>query len=435
MSVSVEKLEGSMAKLTIEVPAEDFEKAIEKAYNKERGRINLPGFRKGKAPRQAIEHAYGKEVFYEGAVNELVPDAYDKAYDECGEKIVSQPKIEVIQAESGKPFIFTAIVALNPPVELGKYKGVEVSAPDLKVSDEDIDAELERVRERQARTVEVTDRAVKDKDQTVIDFEGFVDGVAFAGGKGTDYPLTIGSGQFIPGFEEALIGAKIGEEVDVNVSFPEDYHEESLKGKPALFKCTVKSIKEKVLPELDDEFASEVSEFENMKDYRESIRAEIETKKISDAKSDKQDEAMDKIIEDSKMEIPDAMLETEQQSMIRDFAQQIRMQGMDIDQYMKFTGMTNEKFMEQVKPQALKRIQSRLVLEAIAEKEGLTVTDEDFEKELETMSETYQIEKDKAREMLGESGRKQVEADLLIRKALDFVTDNAKEKKTKKKES
>ncbi len=428
MSVPVEKLEGSLAKLTIEVSPEDFEAAIEKAYEKERGRITVPGFRKGKAPRKVIEQMYGKEVFFDSAINEAVPEAYDKAYDECGEDIVSAPKITIVQAEAGKPLIFEAEVALKPPVTLGTYKGIEVEKADVTVTEEEIEAELKKEQDKQGRQVEVTDRPVQDGDMITLDFEGFVDGVAFPGGKGGDYPLTIGSGQFIPGFEEKLIGAEIGQETDVEVSFPEDYHEESLAGKPAVFKCTVKSIKYKELPEIDDEFASEVSEFENLKDYKESIRSDIETRKIADAKSAKEDAVIDKIIENATLEIPDAMLETEQRSMLRDYEQRLRMQGMTIKQYFEWTGMTEEAFLEQVKPQALSRIQSRLVLEEIAKQEGLTVTEEDFDKECDSMAEAYQIEKEKVKEMLGEEGRKQMEQDILIKKALELAAEAAVEK-------
>ena len=327
----------------------------------------------------------------------------------------------------GEPLVFTAKVALRPPVTLGKYKGIEVTAADVTVTDDEIEAALKREQEKNARTIEITDRAVKSGDQTVIDFEGFVDGVAFDGGKGTDYPLTIGSGAFIPGFEDALIGAEIGKETDVNVTFPEEYQEKSLAGKPAVFKCTVKSIKEKELPELNDEFASEVSEFDTLAEYKESVKVDLEVKKLSDAKAAKQDAVIDKIIEDAKMDIPDAMLQTEQKNMINEFAQRMQAQGLTLQQYMQFSGMNTEKFMEEVKPQALSRIQSRLVLEEIAKVENITVTEEDYEAELKTMAEAYALELDKVKDMVGEEGRKQIEKDILIKKALEFAADNAKE--------
>jgi trigger factor len=427
MSVQVEKLEGSMAKLTIEVSAEDFEKALQTAYNKEKGKISIPGFRKGKATRAVIEKMYGKDVFVEGAVNEAIPDAYEKAYDECGEDIVSSPKIEVVTAEAGKPMVFTALVALKPPVTLGQYKGIEVEKQDTAVTDAEVEEKIKKELDLQARYETVTDRAVKDGDQVVLDFEGFVDDVAFEGGKGTNYQLTIGSGQFIPGFEEALVGVEVEKEVDVNVSFPEDYHEESLAGKPAVFKCTVHEIKEKQVPALDEDFVDDKG-FDTVDAYRDSIRAELETAKISDANSAKQDAVIDKVIENATMEIPEAMIETEQRSIVNEYAQRLQSQGMSFEMYMQYTGMTVEKMMEQVKPQAESRIKSRLVLEAVAEAENITVTDEDLESEFKTMAEAYALDVDKVKEMLGENGSKQVSEDVRIKKAMDFLTDAAVEK-------
>lgn len=432
MSLQVEKLEKGMAKLTIEVSAEELDKAIDNAYRQNRNRISIPGFRKGKAPRKMIEQMYGKEIFYEDAANELIPVAYEKAYDECSEDIVSAPKVDVVQLEAGKPFIFTAEVALKPEVTLGKYKGVKVPAADLAVTEEEVDKEIEREREANGRTVNVEDRAVKDGDMTVIDFEGFVDGVAFEGGKGENYPLTIGSGQFIPGFEEALIGAELNAQVDVNVTFPEDYQAEELAGKPAVFKCTVKEIKEKLLPEPDDEFASEVSEFDTMAEYREDVKKKLADKKAAAAKDAKEEAAVDAVIEDAKMEIPDAMLDTQQRQMVDEFSQRIRSQGLSMEQYMQFTGMTPAMFLEQVRPQALKRIQSRLVLEAVADAEKMEVSEEEFEEELKTMGEVYQMEPDKVKELLGENGAKQVREDLCIKKAVEFVVEHAKEEKASK---
>ena len=432
MSLQVEKLEKGMAKLTIEVSAEELDKAIDNAYRQNRNRISIPGFRKGKAPRKMIEQMYGKEIFYEDAANELIPVAYEKAYDECSEDIVSAPKVDVVQLEAGKPFIFTAEVALKPEVTLGKYKGVKVPAADLAVTEEEVDKEIERERETNGRTVNVEDRAVKDGDMTVIDFEGFVDGVAFEGGKGENYPLTIGSGQFIPGFEEALIGAELNAQVDVNVTFPEDYQAEELAGKPAVFKCTVKEIKEKLLPELDDEFASEVSEFDTMAEYREDVKKKLADKKAAAAKDAKEEAAVDAVIEDAKMEIPDAMLDTQQRQMVDEFSQRIRSQGLSMEQFMQFTGMTPAMLLEQVRPQALKRIQSRLVLEAVAAAEKMEVSEEEFEEELKTMGEVYQMEPDTVKELLGENGAKQVREDLCIKKAVEFVVEHAKEEKASK---
>ena len=428
MSVQVEKLEKNMAKLTIEVSAEELEKAIEKVYQKQKKNISVPGFRKGKVPRVMVEKMYGKEVFYEDAANEVIPAAYEKAYDECGENIVSTPKIEVTQIEAGKPFIFTAEVALKPEVILGAYKGIEVDKVEAAVSDEEVDAEIERERERNARSVSVSDRAVQDKDQTVIDFEGFVDGVAFEGGKGENYPLTIGSGAFIPGFEEQLIGKNIGEECDVNVTFPEDYHADNLAGKPAVFKVTVKEIKEKVLPELDDEFAAEVSEFDTLAEYKEDVKKNLTEKREKDVKNAKEDAVVDAIIANATMDIPEAMIETQQRQMVQEFAQNIQMQGLSIDQYFQFTGLTAEKMMEQVKPQAEKRIKSRLVLEAVAKAENIVASEEDFEEEIAKMAEMYKMEADKVKESIGEEGKKQFMEDLAVSKAAEFVVNEAKEK-------
>lgn len=426
MSLQVEKLEHNMAKLTIEVPAEELEKALETAYQKNKNKISVPGFRKGKVPRNMIEKMYGPAIFYEDAANELIPDAYEKALDECEEEIVSAPKIDVTQIEKGKDFIFTAEVAVKPEVTLGKYKGIKVDEADLAVTEEEINAQIEKERENSARTISVEDRPVKDGDNTTLDFEGFVDGVAFEGGKGTDYPLTIGSGSFIPGFEEQLIGAELNKEVEVNVTFPEDYHAKDLAGKPATFKCKIKDIKEKELPELDDEFASEVSAFDTMAEYKEDVKKSLEKKKADAAKIAKEEAVIDAVIEDAKMDIPDAMVETEQRQIIEEFSQRMRMQGLTMEQYMQFTGMTPQALMDQTKPQALKRIQSRLVLEAVAKAEDLKASEEDYAAEIKDMSEKYQMEEDKIKEMLGEKGKKQVEEDLAIRKAVDFLVDNAK---------
>ena len=415
-----------MAKLTIEVPAEELEKALETAYQKNKNKISVPGFRKGKVPRNMIEKMYGPAIFYEDAANELIPDAYEKALDECEEEIVSAPKIDVTQIEKGKAFIFTAEVAVKPEVTLGKYKGIKVDEADLAVTEEEINAQIEKERENSARTISVEDRPVKDGDITTLDFEGFVDGVAFEGGKGTDYPLTIGSGSFIPGFEEQLIGAELNKEVEVNVTFPEDYHAKDLAGKPATFKCKIKDIKEKELPELDDEFASEVSAFDTMAEYKEDVKKSLEMKKADAAKIAKEEAVIDAVIEDAKMDIPDAMVETEQRQIIEEFSQRMRMQGLTMEQYMQFTGMTPQALMDQTKPQALKRIQSRLVLEAVAKAEDLKASEEDYAAEIKDMSEKYQMEEDKIKEMLGEKGKKQVEEDLAIRKAVDFLVDNAK---------
>lgn len=435
MSLQVEKLENSMAKLTIEVSAEELDKAMEVAYQKNKNKINIQGFRKGKAPRKMIEQMYGKNVFCEDAANDLIPVAYEKAYDECEEEIVSSPKIEVVQLEAGKPFIFTAEVALKPEVTLGKYKGVKVDKIDVTVTDEEVEAEISKERENSARTITVEDRAVMDGDMTVIDFEGFVDGVAFDGGKGTDYPLTIGSGAFIPGFEEQLVGAEIGKEVEVNVTFPAEYHAEELAGKPAVFKCTVKEIKVKELPELDDEFASEVSEYDTLAEYKEGVKKGLAEKKENDAKNAKEEAVIDAIIADAKMELPEAMVDTQQRQMVEEFAQRIQSQGLSMEQYMQFTGLTVDAMIAQVKPQAEKRIKSRLVLEAVVAAEGIVATEEDFEAEVTKMAEAYKMENDKVKELLGENGKKQVMDDLAIAKAVELVVENAKESKPRAKKA
>ena len=428
MSLQVENLEKNMAKLTIEASAEEFEAAIEKAYQKNKGKMTVQGFRKGKAPRKMIEKMYGAGIFYEDAANSIIPDAYAKALEECDLEIVSQPAIDVVQIEAGKPFIFTAEVAVKPEVTLGTYKGIEVEKNEVEVTDEEIEKELELQREKQARTVEITDRAVQDKDTAIIDFEGFVDGEAFEGGKGTDYSLKIGSHSFIDNFEEQLIGKNIGEEVEVNVTFPEEYHEASLAGKPAMFKVTVKKINMQELPELDDEFAQDVSDCKTIDEYKESVKVEIKTRKEGAAKSAKEEAVIDKIIEEATMEIPEPMIDTQVRQMADDFARRMQSQGLSIQQYFQFTGMTPEAFIEQMKPQALKRIQSRLVLEAIVAAESIKATDEDMEKEMQNMASMYQMELDKVKELLGDKEREQLSLDLAVQKAVEFVVENAVEK-------
>ena len=420
MSLQVEKLEKNMAKLTIEVPAEELEAAIEKAYQKNKGKIQIPGFRKGKVPRKMIEQMYGKEFFYEDAANEVIPEAYEKAVEECEETIVSSPKVDVTQIEAGKPFIFTAEVALKPEVTLGKYKGVEVEKIDTAVTEEEVEADLNQQRENNSRMVTV-ERAVEDGDVAVIDFEGFVDGVAFEGGKGENYSLTIGSHSFIDNFEDQLIGRSTGEELDVNVTFPAEYQASELAGKPAVFKVSIKEVKEKQLPELDDEFASEVSDFETMAEYKEDISKKLAEKKEQDAKNAKEDAVIEAIIEDAQMEIPDAMIVTQQRQMIDDFAQRLQMQGMNLDMYCQYTGQTPASMLESVKPQALKRIQSRLVLEAVAAAEKIEASEEDFENEVQKMAESYKMEADKVKEIMGEAGKKHIMEDLAVSKSADFV--------------
>lgn len=428
MSVKVEKLENNMALLTIDAPAEDLEKALEKAFQKQKNSISIPGFRKGKVPRQMVEKMYGPEVFYDEACNILIPDAYEKAMDECDEDIVSRPEIEVKTIKKGEPFVFTAKVALKPEVKLGKYKGVSIEKVNAEVTDEDVDKAIEKERDNNARTIEVTDRAVKDGDMTVLDFEGFVDGVAFEGGKGENYPLTIGSGAFIPGFEEQLIGAEIDKEVEVNVTFPEDYQAEELAGKPAVFKCTVKEIKEKELPELDDEFASEVSEFDTLAEYKEDVKKNLAEAKAKEAKEEKEARVIEAIVNDAAMDIPEAMIKTQQEQMIDEFAQRMQMQGLSMEQYCQFTGATEEKLFDSVRPTAEQRIKSRLVLEAVAKAEGIEASEADVEEEMKTMAEAYQLDVEKVKEMLPEKSLAGIKEDIAVRKAAEFVVENCKEK-------
>ena len=427
MSLQVEKLEKNMAKLTIEVSAEEFDAAIEKAYQKNKGKMNIQGFRKGKAPRQMIEKMYGVGVFYEDAANIIIPEAYSKEVSECKDiEIVSQPEIDVVQIEKGKSFIFTAVVATKPEVELGEYKGIQVEVAVPEINDEDVEKELKKAQEEQARTVPVEDRPVADGDIATIDFEGFVDGVAFEGGKGTDYALTIGSHSFIDTFEEQLIGKNIGEEVEVNVTFPEEYHAEELKGKPALFKVTVKEIKVKELPELDDDFAQDVSDFDTLDEYKADIKAKLVEKAEKVAKNEKEEKLIDAIIANSKMDIPEAMIETQQDQMVREFANRIASQGLSFDQYMQFTGMTMDAMKEQMKPQALKRIQVRLVLEAIAAKEAFEITEEDIEKELETMASMYQMDIAKLKEIVSDNEKEAMKKDIAVSKAAELIIAESK---------
>ena len=427
MSLQVEKLEKNMAKLTIEVSADEFSKAVEEAYQKNRGKISVPGFRKGKVPKKMIEQMYGKAVFYEDAANALIPGAYEKALEECEETIVSSPKIDVTQIEEGKAFIFTAEVALKPEVTLGTYKGVEVDKIEISVTDEEVEADLKQQQENNSRAVTV-ERPVADGDIAVIDYEGFADGVAFDGGKGEDYSLTIGSHSFIDNFEEQLIGKNAGEECEVNVTFPEEYHAKELAGKPVVFKVTVKEVKEKQLPELNDEFAGEVSEFETLDAYKEDIRKKLTEKKEAEAKNEKEDAVITAVIENAQMEIPEAMVETQQRQIVDEFAQRLQMQGLSMEQYFQFTGLSYQHMLEQVKPQAERKIKSRLVLEAVVTAENIVATEEDYEEEIKRMAEGYRMEADKIKELMGEQGKKQIMEDLAVRKAAEFVVNEAKEK-------
>ena len=428
MSVQVENLEKSMAKLTIEVAADEFEAALNKAYQKSKNKINLPGFRKGKAPRAMIEKMYGAGIFVEDAANIIIPDAYESAAKESELEIVAQPEIAVEQAEKGKPFIFTATVAIKPDVTLGDYKGIEVEKKEAEVSEDEISAEIDRVRESNARMITIDDRATQDGDTVVIDFDGYVDGEQFEGGKAEDYTLVLGSHSFIDNFEDQLVGKNIGDDVEVNVTFPEQYQAEELQGKPALFKVKIKEIKVKELPELDDDFAQDVSECDTLDAYKEEVKSKLVKIKEDDIKREKEDAVIEKIIENATMEIPEQMVDAQTRQMTQEFAQRLQSQGLSLEQYMQFTGLTPQKMQEELKPQALKRIQSRLVLEAVVEAEKIEATQEDIEKEIENMAKMYQMEADKLKELVGEEEKKQIALDMAVQKAVEFVVDAAVEK-------
>ena len=428
MSVQVENLEKNMAKLTIEVAAEEVEKAIQAAYLKEKGKISMPGFRKGKVPRKMIEKMYGEAVFYEDAANTLIQENYPAAVEESGIDIVSRPTIDVVQIESGKPFIFTATVAIKPDVTLGDYKGIEVEKKEAEVSEDEISAEIDRVRESNARMITIDDRATQDGDTVVIDFDGYVDGEQFEGGKAEDYTLVLGSHSFIDNFEDQLVGKNIGDDVEVNVTFPEQYQAEELQGKPALFKVKIKEIKVKELPELDDDFAQDVSECDTLDAYKEEVKSKLVKTKEDDIKREKEDAVIEKIIENATMEIPEQMVDAQTRQMTQEFAQRLQSQGLSLEQYMQFTGLTPQKMQEELKPQALKRIQSRLVLEAVVEAEKIEATQEDIEKEIENMAKMNQMEADKLKELVGEEEKKQIALDMAVQKAVEFVVDAAVEK-------
>ena len=426
MSVQVENLEKNMAKLTIEVAAEEFEKAVQAAYMKNKNKITIPGFRKGKAPRVMIEKMYGAGIFFEDAANALIQREYPKAAEESGLDIVSYPEIDVVQVEKGKSFIFTAEVAVKPEVTLGEYKGLEVEVTPVEVTEEEVAAELKREQENNSRTIDVDDRAVAQGDMVTLDFEGFVDGVAFEGGKGTDYPLTIGSNSFIPGFEDQLVGAELNKEVEVNVTFPEDYHANDLAGKAAVFKCTVKAIKVKELPVLDDEFAKDVSEFDTLAEYKADVEKKIRERKEGVAKREREDKAVDAVIANAQMDIPEAMIQNQIQQLMNDFVQRMQAQGLSIDQYYQFTGLDQAKIQEQMRPQALKRIQSRLVLEKVAEVENIQISDEKFEEELKTMADMYKMEVEKLKELMGDAEKEQMKKDIAVQEAVTLVAESAK---------
>ena len=427
MSTQVERLEHNMAKLTIEVPADEFAKALKAAYDKNKKSISIPGFRKGKAPMAMIEKMYGVGVFYEDAANIVIPEAYSKAADECELELVSRPEIDIVQIEKGKDFIFSAEVAVKPEVTLGDYKGVEVPKTVVEVTDEEVEAELKKEQEKNSRTIAVEDRAVESGDIVTLDYEGSVDGVPFEGGKAENYALTIGSNTFIPGFEDQLIGAQVETPLDVNVTFPEEYHSADLAGKAAVFKCVVHKIEAKELPELDDEFAQDVSEFDTLDEYKADIRKNLTEKKEADAKRAKENAAVDKAVENAAMDIPAPMLDTQAEQMVNNFAQRIQSQGLTFEQYMQFTGATLDSMKEQMKPQAEKEIKARLVLEKVAEVENIEISDEKLNEEIANMAKMYNMEADKLMELMGDYEKDQMKKDMAVQEAVTLIADAAVE--------
>ena len=426
MSLQVEKLEKNMAKLTIEVPAEEFDAAIKNAYNKNKNKFSIPGFRKGKAPLAMLEKMYGAGIFYEDAANEVIDASYPKAAEESKEEIVSTPEIKVTQIEKGKAFIYEATVALKPEVTLGEYKGVEVKKAEAVVTDEDVENELTAARKKNGRLIDVEDGAIEDGDNTIIDFTGYIDDKTFDGGAGTDYPLVIGSHSFIEGFEDQLIGKKKGETCDVNVTFPAEYHADELAGKPAKFVVTIKEVKRNELPELNDEFASEVSDFDTLDEYKADIRKKLQEKKEQDAKVENENNVIEKVVENAQMELPQPMVDTQAREMVENYARRLQSQGLNINDYMKYTGMTPEKLMEQMRPEAEKRIKTRLVLEKVVEAENVEVSDEKLDEQINEIAASYKLEGAKLKEMMGEREKEQIREDLKVQAAIDLLVEQAK---------
>ena len=426
MSLQVEKLEKNMAKLTIEVPAEEFDAAIKNAYNKNKNKFSIPGFRKGKAPLAMLEKMYGAGIFYEDAANEVIDASYPKAAEESKEEIVSTPEIKVTQIEKGKAFIYEATVALKPEVTLGEYKGVEVKKAEAVVTDEDVENELTAARKKNGRLIDVEDGAIEDGDNTIIDFTGYIDDKTFDGGAGTDYPLVIGSHSFIEGFEDQLIGKKKGETCDVNVTFPAEYHADELAGKPAKFVVTIKEVKRNELPELNDEFASEVSDFDTLDEYKADIRKKLQEKKEQDAKVENENNVIEKVVENAQMERPQPMVDTQAREMVENYARRLQSQGLNINDYMKYTGMTPEKLMEQMRPEAEKRIKTRLVLEKVVEVENVEVSDEKLDEQINEIAASYKLEGAKLKEMMGEREKEQIREDLKVQAAIDLLVEQAK---------
>lgn len=426
MSLQVEKLEKNTAKLTIEVPAEKFDAAIKNAYQKNRSRFNIPGFRKGKAPFEMIKKMYGAGVFFEDAANEVIDASYPDAEKESGLEIVSRPIVDVEQIEEGSNFIYTAVVAVKPEVTLGEYKGIEVQKVKADVTEEDIEAEINSVRNKNSRLITIEDRAIENGDVVTIDFDGYVDGKRFDGGKGDDYPLTIGSHTFIDTFEDQLIGKNTGDECEVNVTFPAEYHVEELKNKPALFKVKIKEIQKRELPEANDEFASEVSDFDTLEEYRKDIQERLLKEKQKAAATENENRVVERVVENAAMEIPDQMVDEEVNGMLNDYARRLESQGISFKKYVEITGMTADKIGEQMKPQALKRIRTRLVLEAVVKAENITASEEAVEAQFDKMAETYKMEKDQIKNMFGEEQLKMMREDLAVQEAVDFLVAEAK---------
>lgn len=427
MSLAVEKLDGSMAKLTITVPAEEFTKAITSAYNKQKSKFSVPGFRKGKVPQAFIEKMYGAAIFYEDAANELINEYYPKELENCEEEITSNPEIDVTQIEKGKDFIFTATVAVKPEIKIGDYKGVEIEKIDTTVTDEDVMAEILKDQKENGRKIDVTDRAAQMDDEVTINFEGFVDDVAFEGGKGENYKLTLGSHSFIDTFEDQIVGKNIGDKFDVNVTFPEEYHVEDLKGKPAVFKVELLAISTLELPELDDEFASDVSSFETFAEYKEDKKKTLEVKKEEQAKREKQSKVVEKIAEAAEVEIPEAMIKYNQERIMNEMSQRMMYQGLQMEQYLQLMGTTKEEFLERVKPDAIARIKTSLVLEAVAAAENIVASDDDVDAEIQDMATQYQMKPEELKDMIGAPELENIKKDIASRKALEFLGENCKE--------
>ncbi len=425
MAVQVEKKEKNMAVITVTVPAEDFAKAMKETYNREKGRYSLPGFRKGHAPQKMIEQFYGKGVFFEGAVNSCINKTYADAAKESGLDIVSRPEIDVTQVEAGKDLIYTATVAVKPDVTLGEYKGIEVQKADMTVTDQDVEDAVKRELEKDSRLVMVTDRAAQDGDTVKIDFDGSVDGVAFDGGKGENYPLQLGSGSFIPGFEEQIVGHSAGDAFDVEVTFPEDYHAKELAGKAAVFKTVLHEIQTREVPELNDAYADDKG-FDSAEAFREDVKQKLADAKAKSAAAANENAVIGKVVENAQIELPEPMIETQVEQMIDDYARRMQSQGLQLDQYMEYTGMTMDKLKEQFHPQAVRNLKTRLTLEKVVEAENIEVSEDAIDAEIKRMAEQYKVDFEKMKEFMTEDDKKNISMDLKIQEAVDFLVAEAK---------